>query len=48
MKALLESGRFDPMPVITHRMPLEDFAKAMELAESGKAGKILLYPSKEK
>jgi threonine 3-dehydrogenase len=48
MKALLESGRFDPMPIITHRMGMEDFPKAIELAESGKAGKILIYPTKEK
>jgi threonine 3-dehydrogenase len=44
MQNLLESGRFDPMPVITHRFPLADFAKAFELAKSGGAGKILLYP----
>ena len=44
MQKLLESGKFDPMPVITHRMPLADFAKALELAKSGEAGKILLYP----
>ncbi len=44
MQNLLDSGKFDPMPVITHRMPLSDFAKALELAKSGEAGKILLYP----
>lgn len=44
MQNLLESGKFDPMPVITHRFPLADFAKALELAGSGEAGKILLYP----
>ncbi|MFC1903704.1 alcohol dehydrogenase catalytic domain-containing protein [Chloroflexota bacterium] len=41
---LLESGKFDPMPVITHRFPLAEFDKAIKLAESGEAGKILLYP----
>lgn len=44
MQSLLESGRFNPMAVITHRFPLADFAEAFELAKSGKAGKILLYP----
>jgi len=44
MQNLLESGKFDPMPVITHRFPLADFGRALELAETGEAGKILLYP----
>ena len=44
IQKLLDSGKFDPMPVITHRMPLADFAKGLELAKSGEAGKILLYP----
>ncbi|MDP7415707.1 MAG: zinc-binding dehydrogenase, partial [Dehalococcoidales bacterium] len=44
MQNLMGSGKFDLMPVITHRMPLSDFAKALELAKSGEAGKILLYP----
>ncbi len=44
MQNLMDSGKFDPMPVITHRMPLADFAEGIELAQSGKAGKILLYP----
>jgi threonine 3-dehydrogenase len=43
MKALLESGRFNPLPVITHRMKMEEFDQAIKLAESGKAGKILIY-----
>lgn len=44
MQNLMDSGKFDPMPVITHRMPMADFAKGIELAQSGKAGKIILYP----
>ena len=44
VRALLDTGKFDPLPIITHRFPLADFAKAFELAESGEAGKILLYP----
>lgn len=41
---LMDSGKFDPMPVITHRMPMADIGKGIELAKSGQAGKILLYP----
>ena len=44
VRAMLDTGKFDPLPIITHRFPLADFAKAFELAESGEAGKILLYP----
>jgi threonine 3-dehydrogenase len=44
MQKLLDSGRFDPRPVITHRFPLEKFDQAFSLAGSGRAGKILLYP----
>lgn len=42
--ALLRDNRFDPLPVITHRFPLEDYAQALELTLSGQAGKVLLYP----
>lgn len=41
---LLRSGKFDPLPVITHRFSLEDFDEALRLARSGEAGKILFYP----
>lgn len=44
MQKLLESGKFDPMPVITHRFPLAEFAEGLELAKRGEAGKIILYP----
>lgn len=42
--ALLEAGAFDPLPVITHRFPLERFAEALELTLSGEAGKVILTP----
>ncbi len=45
VRTLLAAGKFDPLPVITHRFPLTEFGKAFELAASGEAGKILLYPS---
>jgi len=41
---LLDSGAFDPIPIITHRFPLEKFDQALNLARSRQAGKILLYP----
>lgn len=44
VKAMLETKKFDPLPIITHRFPLEKFKEAFELAGSGQAGKILLYP----
>jgi threonine 3-dehydrogenase len=40
----LSSGRLDLEPIITHRFRLEEFAKGMELMESGNCGKVLLYP----
>jgi threonine 3-dehydrogenase len=40
----LSSGRLDLDPIITHRFPLTEFEKGMELMSSGDCGKILLYP----
>jgi len=42
MKALLSSGRLDVTPILTHRMPFEEYAEAMELIRSGNCGKIVL------
>jgi threonine 3-dehydrogenase len=44
IEKLLASGKLDPLPVITHRLPLSDIDQAIELARSGQAGKILLLP----
>lgn len=44
MEALLKAGKLDLSPVITHRLPMHDFAKGMELLKTGEASKILLYP----
>ncbi len=41
---LLRAGRFDPLPVITHRFPLEEYDRALQLTLSGQAGKVILYP----
>ena len=44
VRAMLDTGRFDPMPIITHRLPLAEYEQAFKLAESGEAGKVLLIP----
>jgi threonine 3-dehydrogenase len=41
--ALLEEG-LDLAPIITHRLPLSEYAKAFDLVASGHAGKIVLLP----
>ncbi len=43
-RRLLKEEKIDIEPVITHEFPLEDFAKGMELMESGNCGKIVLKP----
>ena len=43
MTALLKAGKLELHPVITNRLPLTDFSKGMELLNSGKASKILLF-----
>ncbi len=40
-QSILLSGKLDPSPVITHQFGLEDYDPALELAESGKTGKIV-------
>jgi threonine 3-dehydrogenase len=44
VRAMLDTGRFDPLPIITHRFPLAEYEQAFKLAESGEAGKVLLIP----
>jgi threonine 3-dehydrogenase len=41
MTRFLRSGKFDPTPVITHRVPLEGFADAIAAIKSGEAGKVV-------
>jgi threonine 3-dehydrogenase len=45
MTALLKNGRLDLHPVITDRLPMKDFSKAMERLKTGEASKILVYPN---
>lgn len=41
---LLTSGKVDLKPLITHKFPLSEFEKAMEVMKSGQCGKIILEP----
>ena len=40
----VQAGRIDPLPIVSHRMPLEDASHAYELFDSKQATKILLTP----
>jgi threonine 3-dehydrogenase len=42
MRTFLGSGRLDPMPVVTHRFPLERIDDALAAIASGAAGKVIL------
>ena len=47
MRAALElivSGRIDPMPLVTHRLALEETARALELQRQGEALKAVVEP----
>jgi L-iditol 2-dehydrogenase len=41
---LIASGRVDPAPLVTHRLPLEQTGAALELARRGEAVKALVLP----
>jgi len=41
---LLRAGRIDPLPVITHRLPLSNIEEAFRLFWSGTTGKVLVCP----
>lgn len=40
--ALLEAGTIDPAPLVTHRLPLDETGRALELARTGEALKALV------
>ena len=42
---LLDSGALDPSPLVTHTMPLDDFALGVDLVKSHQALKVLFTPS---
>jgi L-iditol 2-dehydrogenase len=41
---LIASGEIDPMPLVSHRLPLQDTAQALELQRSGHALKVVVLP----
>ena len=42
MARFLRNGQLDPLPVVTHRFPLEKIAEAISVIKDGKAGKVIL------
>jgi alcohol dehydrogenase len=40
----VRSGRLDPMPLVSHRMPLDDAAEGFALFDARRATKVLLRP----
>jgi threonine 3-dehydrogenase len=40
----LESGLVDLSPLITHRLPLEEYESAMALMAEGNCGRVIMYP----
>jgi len=40
----VEAGRMDPLPLVSHRLPLEEAALGYELFDSKRATKVLLEP----
>ena len=44
MAALQVSGQVDFSPIVTHRLPFNDFARGFELMQSGQCGKVVLIP----
>ena len=47
-RELLRFGRLDLAPIITHRLPLKEYAKGMDLMTQGNCGKVVLYPEEVK
>jgi L-iditol 2-dehydrogenase len=41
---LITSGRVDPMPLVSHRLPLEETGRALELQRRGEALKVVVLP----
>jgi threonine 3-dehydrogenase len=44
MENMLENGVLNVDPVITHKLPLEQYKEGFELLEKGRGSKILLIP----
>jgi L-iditol 2-dehydrogenase len=41
---LIASGRIDPLPLVSHRLPLQETARALELQRRGEALKAVVLP----
>jgi threonine 3-dehydrogenase len=44
MQRLLDSGKLDPAPIVTHRYSLDEYKTAFATLNSGEAGKVILFP----
>jgi threonine 3-dehydrogenase len=44
-RGLLQSGRVNISPIISHHLPLEEYETAFHLMMSGAADKVALYPN---
>lgn len=42
--ALIAGGRIDPLPLVSHRLPLEETERALALQRSGEALKVVVLP----
>ncbi|MCK8060987.1 MULTISPECIES: L-threonine 3-dehydrogenase [unclassified Fusibacter] len=45
VKGLIQSGKLHLDKIVTHKMPMDDFQKGMDLMESGNCGKVVLFPT---
>ena len=43
IRGLLDRG-VDLSPIVTHRLPLQEFAQGLDLTEQGACGKCILLP----
>jgi threonine dehydrogenase-like Zn-dependent dehydrogenase len=42
--AEVQAGRLDPLPIVSHRLPLDEAARGYELFDTKQATKVLLKP----
>jgi threonine 3-dehydrogenase len=43
MRALLNSGAVDLMPLVTHRFALDEYEEALRVMQSGQSGKVVMF-----
>jgi L-iditol 2-dehydrogenase len=41
---LIASGQIDPLPLVSHRLALEETGRALELQRGGEALKVVVVP----